>query len=357
MAPVFLFSALQVLIYFGAIVAVLYYWGVMQMVLKKVAWFMRFTLGTTATESLAACANTLLGMSEGPLLIRPYLEKMTASELHAICTSGFSCIAGSLFSAYISFGACPNYLMAASILSAPGSLAFSKLLYPETKKSQLKEVKDLELEKPTESNVIECLSNGAASMVGVVFAIGANLVVFNALMALLDDIINYIGSLIGYNGWSFQIILGYIFFPLAYIMGVTANLDETLRVAQLMGTKTAVNEFVAYQKLGEMTSAGLLSARSAMIATYSLCSFANFGSVGIQLELLGSMAPSQKPVLSKIIMQALLAGSVSSFYTATIAGILIDSPTLCLPKNNAGSCFDPNKFINQTISTTTNSIF
>ncbi|CAI4226565.1 unnamed protein product [Auanema sp. JU1783] len=326
MSPVFFFTSLQVVIFFGSVVSVLYYIGIMQLILKKMAWFMQMTLSTTATESLNACACIFLGQSEAPLLIKPYLERMTSSELHAIMTSGFSCIAGSLFAAYIAFGACPTYLLSSTVMSAPGSLACSKVLFPETEESQLKDVRDLELPKGEESNALECISNGAVSAIELVAAIAANLIVFLALLAFIDSILSYFGGLIGYDGWSFELMLGYLFFPLAFVMGVTDDYQETLRVAQLMGTKTALNEFIAYQKLGEMVAhqPPLITPRSAMIATYALCGFSNFSSIGIQLGVLGGMVPSKKKVLAKIVLRALLAGCISCFFTATVAGKFLE---------------------------------
>ncbi|GMR36878.1 hypothetical protein PMAYCL1PPCAC_07073 [Pristionchus mayeri] len=340
MTGVFAFTSLQVVIYFGSIVALLYYYGIMQFVVKCMAYFMQATLGTTATESLNACACIFLGQSEAPLLIRPYLSRMTASELHAVMTSGFSCIAGSLFAAYISFGACPKYLLSSTVMSAPGSLACSKILFPETEESQLKNVSDLELPESEESTPLECISNGAVSAVELVMAIVANLIVFLALLAFLDSCIEYIGELIGYSGWSFELIIGYIFFPLAYVMGVTSSTEETLRVARLMGTKTALNEFIAYQQLGQMIKDGLISDRAAMIATYALCGFSNFSSIGIQLGVLGGMAPDRKPLLAKISLRALLAGCISCFYTAALAGVLVSKPIACNVDDSSANCFD-----------------
>lgn len=340
MTGVFAFTSLQVVIYFGSIVALLYYYGIMQFIVKCMAYFMQATLGTTATESLNACACIFLGQSEAPLLIRPYLPKMTASELHAVMTSGFSCIAGSLFAAYISFGACPKYLLSSTVMSAPGSLACSKILFPETEESQLKNVSDLELPESEESTPLECISNGAVSAVELVMAIVANLIVFLALLAFLDASIEYVGELIGYPGWSFEMIIGYVFFPLAYVMGVTNSTDETLRVARLMGTKTALNEFIAYQQLGQMIKDGLISDRAAMIATYALCGFSNFSSIGIQLGVLGGMAPERKPLLAKISLRALLAGCISCFYTAALAGVLVSTPIACTVADNSANCFD-----------------
>ncbi|CAD5217456.1 unnamed protein product [Bursaphelenchus xylophilus] len=342
MDPVFAFKSIQVILYFGAVVALLYYYGIMQFVLKKMAWLVQLTLGTTATESINACACVFLGQSEAPLLIRPYIAKMTASEIHAVMTSGFSCIAGSMFAAYIAFGACPTYLLSATVMSAPGSLACSKILFPETEESQLKTIEDLELPPGTESNALECISNGAIAGIEIIVAILANLIVFLALLAFVNSTISYSGELIGYSGWSLELFLGYIFYPLAFVMGVTDS-EETLLVAGLMGTKTMLNEFIAYRQLGEMILEKKLSERAAMIATYALCGFSNLGSVGIQLGVLGGLAPTRKALFAKIAFRALFAGSISCFMTASLAGILVSNPIACRP-NTQTSCFDVEKY-------------
>lgn len=334
------FQAIQVVVYFGAIVALLYYFGIMQYVLRKIAKVMQVTLGTTATESLNAGACTLVGLAEALLLIRPYLSKMTRSEIHAVMTSGLSCIAGAAFAIYMSFGACPQYLFSATVMSAPGSLACAKLLYPETEQSELVHIEDLDIPKGEERSALECISNGAVVAMELVVAICANLVVFMALLALIDSVFGYAGELVGMSGWSLELFVGYIFFPLAYLMGVNQDFEETFRVASLMGTKTMVNEFVAYKELGKMINAKLLSPRSAMIATYALCGFSNFISVAVQLSIIGSMAPNKKKDIAKLAVRALVAGSISCFWTAALAGIIIENPTLCPPPSSGSKCFN-----------------
>nr|CAD2126533.1 unnamed protein product [Meloidogyne enterolobii] len=220
-------------------------------------------------------------------------------------------------------------------MSAPGSLACSKILYPETEQSQLVNVEDLELPKGEETNMLESVSNGAVMAVQLVVAIIANLIVFLALLALLNSVLGWMGELL---------FLGYLFFPLAFVMGVT-NPGETFIVAQSMGTKTALNEFVAYKQLGQLVKQDKLSPRSAMIATYALCGFSNFTSIGIQLGTLGGMVPSRKRLLSQLALRSLLAGCISCFLTASLAGVLIDQPILCRPQNEKEHCFDVNKFI------------
>lgn len=191
---------------------------------------MQITMGTTAAESLNTAACIFLGQSEAPLLIKPYIGRMTNSEIHAVMTGGFSCIAGSLFAAYISFGACPSYLLSATVMSAPAALAVSKLFYPETKKSKLKRIEDLKLPPSEENNALEAISNGAANTTELVWAITANLIVFLALLAFVNNIISWIGGMIGYPQASFELIMGYIFYPLAFIMGAG---DDSIKVAQL----------------------------------------------------------------------------------------------------------------------------
>nr|CDJ84456.1 Na dependent nucleoside transporter and Nucleoside recognition domain containing protein [Haemonchus contortus] len=319
--PVLVFSAFQVLVFFGSVVSLLYYYGIIQWVLKRMAYLMQLTLGTTAVESLNACACVFLGQSESALLVRPYLEKQTSSELHAIMASGFSCIAGSLFAAYVSFGACPKYLLSSSVMSAPASLAFAKIMVPETEESQSRKVSDLDLPPSEEDNPIESISNGAIAGIHIVVAIAANLVAVLALLALVDSILFYFGDLIGYRPWSLENLLQYLMFPVAFVMGVTGDTQETLAVARLIATKTAVNEFVAYRNLGEMISDESLhiSPRSAMMATYALCSFSNLGSVGIVMGVLGGMVPTKRHILARMVFRALICGCVCCLYTAALA--------------------------------------
>nr|CAD2195103.1 unnamed protein product [Meloidogyne enterolobii] len=290
MHPVLAFKILQVIIYVGALVSVLYFYGIIQAVLKRLAWLMQFTMGTTATESLNACGCVFLGNAESPMLIRPYIEKMTNSELHAIMTTGFSCIAGSVFAVFISFGACPRYLLSAAVMGAPGSLACSKLLYPETEESITKGVDDLDLPPSKERNAMECVASGSLEAVHLVTAVLASLISFVAIMALLSGVIDYAGTLIGHQG------------------GI---------VGRLLGVKIAVSDFIAYKRLGEVLH--LLTPRSAMIATYALCSFSNFIAAGVQMSVLGGMSPQKKPLISKLIMRALMAGCISCFVSACIA--------------------------------------
>ncbi|UMM32616.1 hypothetical protein L5515_006345 [Caenorhabditis briggsae] len=328
LAPVFIFTSLQTLIYFSAVVALLFYFGIIQVVLKKSTWFMKVLIGTTPVESVNAWACTFLGMTEAPLMIAPYFEKCTDSEIFAIVTSGFACVAGTVFAAYVALGACPIYLLTASLLSAPMSLACSKIMFPEVEETRIKE-EDFQLDHSHKKGFFDTLCSAGVSMVPTVFAIGATLVVIMSLLALLDTVMNYIGDLIGYEGWTFQMLFGYAFFPLAYIMGVTDDVNQTLLVAQLMGTKTAVNEFVAYNNLGNLQKDEKLHKKSILIATYALCGFSNFSSMGMSIEFLGGLAPSKRSTVSNLVLRALCAGSIACFMNATVAGILVSSPESC----------------------------
>ncbi|KAK0393288.1 hypothetical protein QR680_000135 [Steinernema hermaphroditum] len=275
---VFVYTALQIIIYFGAIVSVLYYLGVIEAVLSRVAWVMQYTVGTTAAESLNAAACIFLGQTEAAILIEPALVTMTDSEIHAVMTAGFACIAGSLFSAYISFGACPQYLLSATVMSAAVSLAVSKIVYPEVQASKQKSMKSFKFNARGHNNVLECISDGAVHSAQFVGAIAANLIVYIALLAFVNSVLSYFGSLVNYPELTFNQILAYIFFPLAYMMGASdaadpaVAMDETMKVAELMGMKTALNEFIAYQKLSEWKADGVLKgARAQTIATSESC--------------------------------------------------------------------------------------
>nr|CAD2195270.1 unnamed protein product [Meloidogyne enterolobii] len=352
MHPVLAFKILQVIIYVGALVSVLYFYGIIQAVLKRLAWLMQFTMGTTATESLNACGCVFLGNAESPLLIRPYIEKMTNSELHALITTGFSCIAGAVFAVFISFGACPRYLLSAAVMGAPGSLACSKLLYPETEESITKGVDDLDLPPSEKKNAMESISSGSTEAIHLVNCLVASMITFISLTALISGIIEYAGSLLGYPGWSLELLFGYALFPIAYLIGVTDGMDQALLVGRLLGIKIAVSDFLSFKQLGEILH--LLTPRTAMIATYSLCSFSNLISAGAQMAILGGIAPKTKPIISKLIMSALFGGNITCFISACIAGILIEDPILCQKTYGIQSenCFDINlhqKFMEEII--------
>ncbi|XP_022111135.1 solute carrier family 28 member 3-like isoform X2 [Acanthaster planci] len=321
----FAFKVLPVVIYFSACISIFYYLGVMQVVIAKLAWLMQKTMHTSASESLNAAGNIFVGQTEAPLLIRPYLPKMTRSELHAVMTGGFATIAGSVLGAYISFGISASHLLSASVMSAPAALAIAKLFYPETEKSQTRTAAQVKLPKGEERNIIEAASTGASTAIMLALNIGANLIAFLALLALFNGLLGYLGEKVGIDGLSFELICSYVFIPVAFLMGV--EWDDCRIVAELIGTKTFINEFVAYERLAvyinnRATDGATISMRSQVIATYALCGFANLGSVGIQLGGLTPMAPSRKGDLASVAVRALIAGTVACFMTACIAGIL-----------------------------------
>uniref|UniRef100_A0A915JJD6 Sodium/nucleoside cotransporter n=1 Tax=Romanomermis culicivorax TaxID=13658 RepID=A0A915JJD6_ROMCU len=332
--PIFVFKVLQVIIFFGSVVAVLYYFGIIQFVLSRLAKILQWTMGTNATESFYAVGCIVLGQSEAPILITPYLPKMTTSEFNTIMTTGFSCIAGSVFAAYVSLGACPFYILSACIMSAPASIAVSKILRPESEESQLKNVSDLKLPKSKEQNFIEAISSGATSVVIVVASITANLIVFLAFLYFIDDVAKYLASLAGLN-------IGFQVKRSSMMISHTeweAKTNETLLVAQLMGTKTVLNEFIAYEHLGKLIAAGELTERAYMMATYALCSFSNFCSIGVQMGILNALCPEKKGVVAKTILRALVGGCICCIITSCVAGILVVDTHSCPPRLSSTNC-------------------
>ncbi|EFX87746.1 hypothetical protein DAPPUDRAFT_22032, partial [Daphnia pulex] len=308
---------LSVIFFFSFFVSILYYYGIMQWVVQKIGWLLQISIGTTAAESMNAAGNIFLGQTEAPLLIRPLLPKMTKSELHAVMTGGFATIAGGVLAAFISFGISASHLLSASVMSAPAALAFSKLFYPESEKSQTK-AGDVKIPKGTESNALDAAAQGAANAVFLVLNIIANLIAFLAFIAFLNGIISWFGGLLGAPYVTFEYIMGKIFIPVAWLMGVPAA--ECDLVANLVALKTIVNEFAAYSKLSEYVAQGIISKRAETIATYALCGFSNPGSIGTQIAALSTMAPERQSDLAQVAFRAFVAGSAACFMTACIAG-------------------------------------
>ncbi|XP_063860890.1 solute carrier family 28 member 3-like isoform X2 [Scylla paramamosain] len=320
---IFAFSVLPVILFFSFCVQILYYYGVMQWVVMKIGWFLQVTIGTTACESVNAAANIFLGQTEAPLLIKPFIPLMTKSELHAVLTGGFATVAGSVMAAYISFGVNPAHLLSASVMSAPAALAFSKLFYPETRKSKTN-VNNIQIVKGEEANLLHAAMVGVTNAIPLVANIAANLVAFYSFIAFASYVFDWTCTLAGAEEGtcSIESLFGWIFMPLAWVMGV--DWDECDEVGQLIGLKTILNEFVAYEKLSEMLKAGQLSVRAEVIATYALCGFSNISSIGINLGGFGAMAPNRKADLAKVVLRAMIAGSCACFLTACIAGTLLD---------------------------------
>ncbi|KAK3570599.1 hypothetical protein QTP86_023666 [Hemibagrus guttatus] len=340
---IFAFQALPIVIFFSSIMSVLYFLGVMQWIIIKISWIMQITMGTSPTESLSVTGNIFVGQTEAPLLIRPYLKDMTNSEIHAVIVGGFATIAGSVMGAFISFGIDPSSLIAASVMAAPCALAMSKLSYPETEESKFKSEDNIKLEGGGEQNILEAASAGASASVGLVANIAANLIGFLAILAFINAALSWLGGMVGYPHITFELICSYLFMPVAFMMGIP--FDECFIVAELIGTKLFLNEFIAYQKLAELKNNRLngitevgkyISVRSEIISTYALCGFANFSSLGIVIGGMSSICPSRKSDISALVLRALLTGTCVSLVNASVAGLL--SPPLdCIDvfKNSA----------------------
>ncbi|KAM8972199.1 sodium/nucleoside cotransporter 2-like [Pelodytes ibericus] len=330
---VFAFQALPIVVFFSCVMSVLYYLGIMQYAIVKISWLMQVTMGTTATETLSVAGNIFVGQTEAPLLIRPYLPEMTKSEIHAVMTGGFATIAGSVMGAYISFGIDASSLIAASVMAAPCALALAKLVYPETEESKFKNEDGVIIEKGEERNLLEAASNGASTSVGLVANIAANLIAFIALLEFINAAFSWLGGMVNYPKLTLQLILSYIFMPVAFMMGV--DWSEADMVGEMLGTKIIVNEFVAYQKLADYKAIRLsgleefidgqkqwISERAEVITTFALCGFANISSIGIMLGGLSTMAMERKGDLAKVVLRALMTGACVSFVNACVAGIL-----------------------------------
>jgi len=303
------------------------------------------TVGTTAAESMNASANIFLGQSEAPLMIQPYLADMTKSEIHAVMTGGFATIAGSVLAAYISFGISASHLLSASVMSAPAALAFSKLFYPETKVSRTT-ADNLPPRVSADANLLDAAATGAAQAVYLVGNIAGSLIAFLAFVAFANGVLSWCGGLVGAPFLTLEWLLGWAFYPLAFIMGVPCGgatapelvagcaglglagqeCDEGRLVATLIGLKTIVNEFAAYDRLRSYGAA--LSPRSKAIVTFALCGFSNPASVGVQIAALSYMAPSRRAAISEVALRAFIAGSAACFLTACIAGALIPDTQL-----------------------------
>ncbi|XP_009993775.1 PREDICTED: solute carrier family 28 member 3 [Chaetura pelagica] len=329
----FAFKVLPIVVFFSTVMSMLYHVGFMQWLVGKVGWIMQIFLGTTPVESLVAAGNIFVGQTESPLLIRPYLPYITKSELHAVMTAGFSTIAGSVLGAYISFGVSASHLLTASVMSAPASLATSKLFWPETEKPTITLKSGLQMAKSETKSLLEAASQGASTSIMLVANIAVNLIAFLALLAFLDSALSWLGNLFDYPQLNFENICAYVFMPFSFMMGV--DWEDSFIVGGLLGYKTFFNEFVAYDRLsklihnrekgGSMYVNGVkqyMTVRSEVIATYALCGFANFGSLGLVIGGLTSLAPSKRKEIAGGAFRAMIAGTVACFMTACVAGML-----------------------------------
>lgn len=338
---IFAFQALPIVVFFSSVMSVLYFLGIMQWLILKISWVMQITMGTSPTETLSVAGNIFVGQTEAPLLIRPYLKDMTKSEIHAVMTGGFATIAGSVMGAFISFGIDASSLISASVMAAPCALAISKLSYPETEESPFKSKKNVKVSCGDEQNILEAASSGASASIGLVANIAANLIAFLAILGFINKALSWLGGMVGYPAITFQMICSYVFMPVAFMMGIPY--DESFTVAELIGTKLFLNEFVAYQKLSALKNnrlSGLaeiiggerqwISVRSEIITTFALCGFANFSSLGIMIGGLASICPSRRGDVSSMVLRAMITGTVVSLVNASLAGILFVPPLECV---------------------------
>lgn len=337
----FAFQALPTVIFFSAITAALYYLGVLQKIVFGFAWIMARTMRLSGSESLSAAANIFMGQTEAPLLVRPFIKGMTKSELHCLMVGGMATIAGSVLGAYVSFlgGGDPaqqakfaTYLLSASIMNAPAAIVLAKIFMPETEPEKIDRALKVNKEQ-IGVNLVDATATGAADGLKLALNIGAMLLAFIAIIYAVNWIlVDFIGAVTGlndfvvqstngvYQGFSLQYILGQVFRIFAFCIGVSWN--ESLYVGSLLGQKLVINEFVAYLDLANLKTAGVLSEKSIRIATYALCGFANFSSIAIQIGGIGGMAPSRQGDLSKLGFRAMIAASLATMMTATIAGAI-----------------------------------
>ena len=319
---IFAINVLPILIFFSALMSVLYYLGIMQWIIGNLGGAISRVLGTSRVESVAAAGNIFVSQTEAPLLVRPYIAGLSRSELFAVMTCGVASIAGSVLAGYANLGIELKYLIAASFMAAPGGLLMAKIIIPEDKDASPQHQIDQgigygEGEKP--HNVIDAAATGAVDGLGLAVNIGAMLIAFIGLIALLNGIIGGIGGWFGFEDLSFQIILGYILSPLAYVMGVAW--EESFTAGSMIGQKLILNEFVAYVDFVQIKDQ--LSEKTQVIITFALCGFANLSSVAILLGGLGSIAPQRRAEIASIGLKAVAAGSLSNLMSAVLAGIFL----------------------------------
>jgi len=316
---VFAIRVLPVIIFFSSLIAVLYYLGIMQWVVKIIGGGLQKLLKTSKPESLSATANIFVGQTEAPLVIRPYIAKMSQSELFAIMVGGLASVAGSILAGYAGLGVKLEYLIAASFMAAPGGLLMAKLLMPETETIN-NDYSDVEMDQDDKpANVIDAAATGAASGLKLAVNVGAMLLAFIAIIALLNSMVSGIGGLLGYEGITIEWMLGYIFAPFAFLIGVP--FDEMLQAGSFIGQKVVVNEFFAYVNFVEIKDT--LSPVTQAIITFALCGFANLSSIAILLGGIGSMAPNRRPDIARLGMKAMLAATMANLMSAAIAGVFV----------------------------------
>ena len=313
----FAFRALPTIIFFSSLMALFYHLGIIQVIVKWIARIMQKSMGTSGSETLSISANIFVGQTEAPLMVRPFIQNMTQSELMAVMTGGFATVAGGVLAIYVKWlsdiPGIAGHLLAASVMSAPAALVIAKIIYPETDSSETQGDLNVDIKK-TSSNAMEALGNGATDGLKLAANVAAMLIAFVSIVAMFNYLLSFAGT-------SLESILGTIFKPLAWSMGIPWN--EAGSMGMLMGKKIVFTELIAYGDLKSLIGTGAISDRTAIIASYALCGFANFGSIGIQLGGIGGMAPNRKKELASMVTKAMIGGALASWLTATIAGILI----------------------------------
>ena len=330
----FAIAALPVIIFFASLVSILYYLGVMQLIVRWVGGAIEWVIGVSKVESLCAAANIFVGQSESPLVIRPYLAALTPAQLFTVMTSGMAGVAGTILAAYASMGIRIDYLLAASFMAAPGGILMAKIIMPDARTTPQGELPlgdtpsdpiagepmpDATHDEEKPANLIMAAAQGAQTGVRLAVAVGAMVLAFVALVALANGLLGGLGNMVGLPGLSFQGLLGYVFAPIMFLLNVPWN--EAGIAGGLFGQKIVLNEFVAYIALGSQQ--GALSPRTIAVVTFSLCGFANFSSIAIQMAVTGSLAPNQRPMIAKLGLRALVAGSLANLMSAALAGLLI----------------------------------
>ena len=313
----FAFRALPTIIFFSSLMAVLYHFGIIQFIIKWIAKAMQKTMGTSGTETLSISANIFVGQTEAPLMVRPFISTMTKSELMAVMVGGFATVAGGILAIYVQWltdiPGIAGHLLAASVMSAPASLVVAKIIYPELESSKTQGDLNINIEKAN-SNAMEALASGATDGLKLAANVAGMLIAFISIIAMFNYLLSFANT-------SIDQILGLLFQPLAWTMGIPW--EDSAIVGTLMGKKIAFTELIAFGDLKNIIATGQISDRSALIASYALCGFANFGSIGIQLGGIGGMAPERKKDLSKLVTKAMIGGAIASWLTATIAGLII----------------------------------
>ncbi len=315
---IFFVMVLPTIIFTSSLMSVLYHIGFMQVIIKWVARVMVKVMNTSGSESLAAAANIFAGQTEAPLVVKPFIKGMTESELMALMTGGMATVAGGVLAAYVGLGVDAGHLLAASVMSAPAALVCAKLMVPEREEGQTHGEVKIQL-KSKSVNIIDAATEGAGDGLKLAMNVGAMLLAFIALIALVNGTLGMVGGWFGQTGWSLELITGYLFSPVAFVLGIPW--DECYMVGVLLGKKIILNEFVAYLDLQQMLPT--LSSRSITISTYALCGFANFSSIAIQIGGIGTIAPGRRHDLARLGVRSLIAGTLACFMTACIAGLLI----------------------------------